>query len=102
MVLNLRARIKDTATETLLVKLFDAAGDATRFKLIKLLARKEQLCVSELADEVGISTAGASQHLKILEHAGLVDRNRMGQKICYTINKESRANEKLFDMILDK
>ena len=102
MVLSLKSRGKGASTDSKLVKLFDALGDSTRFKLVRLLARKEELCVSELADQVGISTAGASQHLKILEHAGLVDRNRMGQKICYTINKEDQANEQLFDMILDK
>ncbi len=98
MVLGLKTRDKKSA-ESRMVKIFGALGDATRYKLIQLLSRKEELCVSELAEEIGISTAGASQHLKILEQAGLVDRNRMGQKICYVINKDTRENKRLFEMM---
>lgn len=101
MVLNIKSRKKSTDPGRI-VKAFNALGDATRFKLIKILARKEELCVSELASEVGITTAGASQHLKVLEQAGLIDRNRNGQKICYSINKSSSENKKLFDVVLNK
>ena len=99
MVLGIKSR-KDTKSESAMVRMFSAVGDPTRFKLVRILARRENICVSEIAEEVGISTAGASQHLKILENAGLVDRNRMGQKICYTVNKNSADNKKLFEMVL--
>lgn len=102
MVLGIKSREKVTKPDSRMVKMFGALGDSTRFKLVQLLARKEELCVSDLAHQVGISTAGASQHLKILEQAGLVDRNRNGQKICYTINKTDRENRRLFDMILSR
>lgn len=96
----LRLRRKSAHTEKKLITLFNALGDATRFRLIQILADREELCVSELAREIGISTAGASQHLKILEHAGLVDRHRFGQKICYQINKQNGENKRLFELIL--
>ena len=85
-----------------LVKLFDAMGDPNRFKIIGVLAKNKEICVSEVAEEVGITTAGVSQHMKILENAGLVERNRMGQKICYTINKKDKDNKKVFDMVLGR
>ena len=82
-----------------LVDIFSALGDRTRFKLLKLLSKDNEICVSELAAEVGISNAGVSQQLKVLEQAGLVERQRMGQKICYQISSDSKVNQKLLDLI---
>ncbi len=85
--------------DSLLVQKFSALGDKTRFRLLSLLSGKEELCVSELAEEVGISNAGVSQQLKILEQAGLVERNRMGQKICYTVREDEELNKKVLKLI---
>lgn len=82
-----------------LVQIFDALGDKTRFSLLKILAERDEICVSELASEVQISTAGASQQLKVLEKVGLIIRNRKGQKICYTVNKADIDNQRLFEII---
>ena len=100
MALKLRTKRKSTTDKSRVIRAFNALGDATRFKLVHLLARKEELCVSELAEEIGITTAGASQHLKILEQAGLVDRNRMGQKICYSIKNDNKENKQILDVVL--
>ena len=101
MVLGLKTK-KNVSSDSRMVRMFDALGDATRFKVVRILARKKEICVSEIADEVGISTAGASQHLKILEQAGLVNRNRMGQKICYTIKRDDANSKKIYDLVLDR
>lgn len=82
-----------------LIQIFDALGDKTRFNLLRILAERDEICVSELASEVNISTAGASQQLKVLEKVGLIIRNRKGQKICYAVNKNSQANQKLLEII---
>lgn len=70
-------------------EVFTALGDKTRLKLYKIMLKEEEICVSSMADVVGISPAGASQHLKILEKTGIVKRNRYGQKVCYTIDKDN-------------
>jgi DNA-binding transcriptional ArsR family regulator len=101
MVLGIPTTRKKPAQESALIRLFGAVGDATRFKLIQIMSKKEELCVSELAKHIGITTAGASQHLKILEQAGLVVRHRYGQKICYAIDRSKRENKKLLDLILE-
>ena len=85
-----------------LVKVFNAIGDPNRYKIIGVLADNKEICVSEVAEKVGITTAGVSQHMKILENAGLVERNRLGQKICYTINKDDKDNKKVIDMVLGR
>lgn len=89
----------DTSTQNQLVNLFSALGDKTRFKLLNILSRNDQLCVSELAEEIGISNAGVSQQLQVLEKAGLIARNRQGQKICYTIRQDNDINKKLLKLI---
>lgn len=71
-----------------LVKAFDALGDETRFKIMRLLSTRRDICVSELAEAVGISTPGVSQQLKVLEAGGLVYKERMGQKICYRLRRD--------------
>ena len=45
MVLGIKSRVKETKTDPRLVRIFDALGDNTRFKLVRLMASKEELCV---------------------------------------------------------
>lgn len=84
------ASFKRRKIDSQLITVFDAFGDATRLRMIRLLVDKKNICVSELADEVGITTSGASQQLKFLESCGVVNRFRKGQKICYKINLEDQ------------
>lgn len=55
----------------------EAAGEATRLRLLLLLAEAE-LTVSELVTILGQSQPRISRHLKLLVEAGLVDRHREG------------------------
>lgn len=82
-----------------LVRLFDALGDETRYKLLNLLLEENNICVSELAQKVGISNAGVSQQLKILEYSGAIIRNRDGQKICYEVNKSDPTIKSVLKLI---
>ena len=67
-------------------RLFDALGDANRFKIFMLLMEaKKDICVSEFADICDISVPAASQQLKSLELSGLIKRVRTGQTTCYNI-----------------
>ena len=88
----------DTQQQILIPK-FNALGDPTRFKLLQLLEQNEDYCVTELANQVGISNAGVSQQLKVLEQAGLITRIRMGQRICYKLDRESMLNMQLLHLI---
>lgn len=82
-----------------LVSVFSALGDKTRFKLFELLNRNEEICVSQLADIVGISTAGVSQQLKVLEQSGLIERRRIGQKICYQVQRDNPQYRQIINLI---
>ena len=77
-------------------RLFDALGDANRFKIFMVLFEtKKDICVSEFADICGISVPAASQQLKNLELTGLVKRSRAGQMTCYKIKTEDPAVKSL-------
>lgn len=81
---------------------FSALGDKTRFKIYELLNKHSEICVSELAGEVGISTAGVSQQLQVLEKAGLIERKRMGQKICYQVVDRGELNKDILKIVRGK
>ncbi len=73
-------------TDDRLLRMFNALGDQTRFRIFYSLCAGNDICVTELARIMTISVPAASQQLKLLELVGLVNRQRNGQKICYEIN----------------
>jgi ArsR family transcriptional regulator len=54
-----------------------ALGDATRLRLLRLIARGEVSC-QELTRRLGLAQATISHHLKVLSEAGLVAARREG------------------------
>ena len=59
---------------------FAALADPTRLAIIARLATQQELTVQDLARPFAISLPAISQHLKVLEQAGLITRSRNGQK----------------------
>ena len=59
---------------------FAALGDPTRLAILARLATHGELTVQDLARPFAISLPAVSQHLKVLEQAGLITRTRDGQK----------------------
>lgn len=57
---------------------FNALGDATRRRMLRTLSEGERT-VSQLAEPFDMSLAAASKHIKVLEAAGLVDREVRGR-----------------------
>lgn len=65
--------------------LFKALNDPTRRKILDML-RDQDLSAGEIADKFDISKPSISHHLEILKQADLVDTDRRGQFIYYSIN----------------
>jgi DNA-binding transcriptional ArsR family regulator len=61
-----------------LSRTFAALGDPTRRQILSRLAQGEAT-VSELAEPFPISLPAVSKHLKVLEVAGLIERDRNAQ-----------------------
>lgn len=88
-----------TAEEERLIRTMQLLGDKTRYKLCKLLMTRNELCVSQIADELNISVSAVSQHFKSFELLGLVDKERKGQKICYLLKPEDTFVKELLRVI---
>lgn len=65
---------------------FDALGEPNRCLMFRALLREDNINVSQLAKVLGISESLASQHLKVLLQAGLVDKRKDGKNVYYSVN----------------
>jgi len=75
------------------VKVFKAAADATRLRILKLLAGGE-LCICEIMLALKKPQSSISHNLSILEDAGLVKERKQGKWCSYSI-----MDEAVMDMI---
>ena len=66
---------------------FQALADATRRRIVELLARNE-LSAGEIAGRFEVSAAAISQHLKLLKEARLVKMRVEAQKRIYALDPE--------------
>lgn len=81
--------MKQTAIEiNEAVEILKLLGDKTRLSTLKLL-EKESLCVCELVAIFEMSQPAISQHLRKLKDLGLVEEERKGQWIFYSVNKNN-------------
>jgi ArsR family transcriptional regulator len=72
--------------------MFKVLGVETRIRIIDLLKYKGPLGAKSIAENLGITTAAVSQHLKILKQAGLVRSERKGYWIPYSLDEEALEN----------
>lgn len=90
---KLRSRLKRNQND--FSGAYRALGDSRRHRMFVLIAQHSGLCVTEIARIFEISLPAASQHLKILKHAGIVIGERFGQTMCYEINKRNPLTKAL-------
>jgi DNA-binding transcriptional ArsR family regulator len=67
---------------------FDALGEPNRCLIFRALLKKSVVNVGQIASAIGISESLASQHLKILLQAGLVERKKIGKNVYYQVNND--------------
>jgi ArsR family transcriptional regulator len=67
-----------------LIKVMKALSDPNRVKILKMLQHKT-LCVCELQAALGIAQPTVSNHLKVLEDAGLVSYRKAGLWVNYQL-----------------
>jgi len=70
-------------------EMFKVLAVETRVRILDLMKAQGPLGAKEIARQLGITAAAASQHLKILRQAGLVRSERQGYWIPYSINAEA-------------
>jgi len=82
---NVKNKVRLTKVDERLINAMSALGDKTRYKIFKLILENNELCVTEIAEYLHISVPAVSQHFRTFELIGLVDKDRVGQKICYKL-----------------
>ncbi|MBI1257414.1 MAG: metalloregulator ArsR/SmtB family transcription factor [Chloroflexi bacterium] len=73
-------------------KFFTALGEHTRLQIL-LLLRDKPLNVGEIAEQFPYSRPAISHHLKVLKDANILDSEKRGQEVYYTLNAEFIARE---------
>src|SRR4051812_29130028 len=72
-------------------KVFEALASTPRRKILAYLAHAE-LSAGEIASRFEMSKPAVSQHLTVLENAGLIASEKRGQFVFYRLVPDSLAN----------
>lgn len=68
-------------TDTSMAAAFKVLSDVNRYRIFRILAQQPKISVSSIARILDISLPLASQHIKILAHANLLQKERLGKKV---------------------
>ncbi|WP_036481537.1 ArsR/SmtB family transcription factor [Nitratireductor basaltis] len=81
--------------DQVLARRFAAMAHPARLAILQQLAAQDACCCKDVVGRVGLAQSTVSQHLKILQEAGLVDYRQERPRSRYTINRrvldETRA-----------
>ena len=82
-------RVKNELTQqnpVEVAKIFKALSDDTRIKIAYALSLEDKLCVCDVANIIGSSTATASYHLRLLNKMGLAKYRKEGKLVYYSLD----------------
>ncbi len=77
--------------ENAAVRVAKALGDPTRFRLLEVIAAREESSCHELTAHVRLAQATVSHHLKVLSDAGLVSARAEGPFHYYRLHHDAVA-----------
>jgi ArsR family transcriptional regulator, arsenate/arsenite/antimonite-responsive transcriptional repressor len=69
-------------------RVFDALASPSRRRILAWLSQ-EDLTTSELAARAALSAPAVSRHLSVLENAGLAASRRQGQRVLYSLVRDT-------------
>ena len=83
-----------------LSKICNALGNETRYQIVKAMKDRaigtccdkiqyfeEGISVADVVATTGLAQSTVSQHLQVLEQAGVITREKRGQWTCFFLNK---------------
>ncbi len=93
-----------TNEEITLAEFAKALSHPARIKILKILTQSNACMCGEIVNQLPLSQATVSQHLKELKRVGLIQGDIEGPKVCYcinqsTLNKAKNYLNKLFNQI---
>jgi ArsR family transcriptional regulator len=83
----------DTADAAELATGFNALADPVRLRVLSMLAAapEGEVCVCDFVEPLSKSQPTVSHHLKVLSDAGLVQGDRRGKWVWYSLNRDRLA-----------
>lgn len=69
-------------------RVFKALSDGSRRSIVAQLAERGSLSVREASEQLELSPAGVTKHLKVLEDAGLINRRLDGRRHVLSLESE--------------
>ncbi|WP_413382092.1 ArsR/SmtB family transcription factor [Alkalihalobacillus sp. 1P02AB] len=66
--------------------IFKALSDPTRLKITYALTQEDELCVCDVANIIGATTATTSHHLRLLKNLGITKSRKEGKLVFYAID----------------
>ncbi len=66
-----------------------AIAHPARFRIVKLLARRQTCVTGDLVDELPLAQSTVSEHLKVLRDAGIVRGTIEGPNTCYCLEPKA-------------
>lgn len=69
-------------------QIFKALSDPTRMKIAYALTLEDELCVCDVANIIGSTTATASHHLRLLRNMNLAKHRKKGKLVFYSLADE--------------
>lgn len=76
-----------------IVNFLKAIADETRIRIISLI-KYDEICVCKLMEILDMPQSTLSHHISILKNAGIIDAEKRGKWIYYSLNKKNVNNEK--------
>lgn len=83
----------------ILLQVFGALGDSGRLQIFKVLLENQNVCVSDIANILGVSVPAASKQLSILEKSGLIEKVRKGQATCFKVLEENPTTKSVIKIL---
>jgi DNA-binding transcriptional ArsR family regulator len=81
-------------------EIFKILGDTNRYRIFEMLGKQPKISVSDMAKILRISIPLASQHLKILEQAKMLEKEKQGQKVFYKLRSDNRIAKAITEGVL--
>lgn len=71
------------------VKVYKALGEPTRLKIALMLIKQKNQCVTAIGEQLGhVASSTLSHHLKQLTESGLIQSQKNGSFIHYSVDQE--------------
>ncbi|MEZ4801324.1 MAG: metalloregulator ArsR/SmtB family transcription factor [Gelidibacter sp.] len=73
-----------------------------RVAILQYISKQESCICNDIVEEIGLSQPTISQHLQVINNAGLLKGNFKGKSICYCLNvKRFQEFQQLFNQFLN-